>query len=187
VFHDARLVPPGNVEVTPAIAGLGFSGDGESEYLANAFGVQALVGVHERVNIGGGYVRFEEREFRGGVNAVGGGVKLALKKDRIALGIPVSALFGEGVDVNETWQLHPIVFFTVPIGPRFDFNPSARVLIPFCDDCERDVLLGFNAGFGWRPFAQPITLRPEAGILVNPGETGVLWTFGVGVSFRSDR
>jgi len=31
-FQDARVVPPGQVEITPSFSGAGFSAEGESEY-----------------------------------------------------------------------------------------------------------------------------------------------------------
>jgi hypothetical protein len=66
-----------------------------------------------------------------------------------------------------------------------DFNPFFRVVVPLCPDCDAsDVLLGFGGGVGISLHRQ-VTLRPEAGLLINPGESGVVWTFGVGVSLRS--
>jgi len=108
------------------------------------------------------------------------GPKIGLIPDRVALAVPASVSFGE--DVPNSWALQPTALITVPLSPRLDLNPSVRLLIPLCDDCEfNDSLVGLNAGLGWH--ASPrVIVRPEAGILVNPGETGVVWTFGLGVS-----
>jgi len=100
--------------------------------------------------------------------------------------VPFSVSFGEGIEVRESWQMHPTALFTVPIGTDVDFNPSVRLLIPFCSECDvGDVLIGVNAGVGLRlPLAMRPTVRPETGIVINPGESGVIWVFGVGVSLR---
>jgi hypothetical protein len=68
------------------------------------------------------------------------------------------------------------------LSDRVDLNPSARLIVPFCENC--DTLLGFNIGVGLGPADRRIRVRPEFGILVDPGEEGVAWSFGAGVSFR---
>jgi hypothetical protein len=182
VFQDARLVPARRAEITPSFSGSVATAEGETEYLANTFGVQAQFGVHESFNIGVAYARFQDESGEGGVNAIGFGPKIGVEKDRFALALPVSLAFGEDIDVADTFQLHPTALVTVPINPNVDFNPSARLLIPFCDGC--DILVGLNAGFGFRPGGGRITLRPEAGAVFSPGESGIVWVFGLGVSIR---
>jgi hypothetical protein len=73
--------------------------------------------------------------------------------------------------------------FTSPINAHVDFNPSVRLIVPFCEGC--DTLLGFNLGFGIGSPARRTILRPEIGFVANPGERGVIWSFGLGVSFRA--
>jgi hypothetical protein len=65
---------------------------------------------------------------------------------------------------------------------RVDLNPSARLMMPFCDGC--DTLLGFNIGVGVGLANRTIRVRPEFGIVVDPREEGVMWSFGAGLSFR---
>jgi hypothetical protein len=183
VFQDARLVGPGRVQITPSISGAGVSRGGDSEYLVTTFAAQAEIGATERFSIGGGYAYFRDRS-GDGLNTAVFGPKFGVVRDRVAIGVPTSVAFGENVQTSDTWQFHPMALFTVPLGERVDFNPSARLLIPVCDGCE--TLAGFNAGFGLHT-ASRLTVRPEFGILINPGEGGVIWTFGVGVSLGAGR
>jgi hypothetical protein len=186
-FQDARLVAPGRLEITPGFSGAGFTDEGESEYLVNTFGAQGQVGVHERLNLGIGYARFEDEEFEEGLNGLAFGPRIGLVPDRVAVAVPFSLMFGEDVEASETWQMHPTALFTVPISARVDLNPSARLLIPFCPDCDAsDILVGGSVGLGIRlPLPTATTVRPEGGFLVNPGESGVVWMFGIGVSLRN--
>jgi hypothetical protein len=186
-FQDAHLVGPGRVQITPSFSGTGFSDEGESNYQGSTFGAQAEIGVSERASLGVGYARFEADEGGGGLNTIAFGPKIGVVKDRFAVAIPASFAFEEDIGVSDTWQLHPMALFTAPVSDRIDFNPSARLLIPLCEECDfSDTLVGFGAGFGVRP-RPSVTVRPEFGVLFNPGESGVVWTLGVGVSVRTGR
>lgn len=186
-FQDARLVGPGQVEITPSIGGVGVSDEGESEYLLTSFGGQARVGIAERLDLALAYARFEPKEAGDGLNALAFGPKVGVVRDRFAFAAPLSFAFGSDIEVSETWQLHPMALFTVPLSDRVDFNPSARLLVPLCSECDlSDTLVGASAGFGI--LASPgVRVRPEFGILMNPGESGVVWMFGLGVSIAPGR
>jgi hypothetical protein len=60
-------------------------------------------------------------------------------------------------------------------------SPSTRLIVPFCENCNR--LLGFNIGVGVGPADRRIRVRPEFAIVVDPGGEGIVWSFGAGVSF----
>ena len=63
------------------------------------------------------------------------------------------------------------------------FNPGFKVVWSNID--RSDPLVGGQAGLSV-PFAGGrAVLRPELGVLFNPGEDGFLWTFGIGLSLRS--
>ncbi len=183
VFQDARLVGPGRVQITPSVSGAGVSRDGDTEYLVTTFAAQAEIGATERFSLGGAFAHFRDRS-GDGLNTVAFGPKFGVVRDRVAVAVPVSAAFGENVQTSDTWEFHPMAVFTVPLGERLDVNPSARLLIPVCEGCE--TLAGFNAGFGLRS-TSTLTVRPEFGILINPGQGGVIWTFGVGLSLHPSR
>jgi hypothetical protein len=181
-FNDARLLPPGQVEITPSVSGAGATADGRSEYLLNTFSVQGQVGVHDRVNLGLAYARFEPRDGDIGINTIAFGARIGVVKDRVAVSVPVGFAVHDDIAVSDTLSMYPAVLFTAPVSRHIDLNPSVRFLIPLCHQCGiEDTLVGFNLGAGLR--ASPrLIIRPEIGFVVNPGESGVVWTFGVGTS-----
>jgi hypothetical protein len=183
-FQDARLVGPGRAEITPNASATLVSFGGETEHVANNFGVHAVFGLHQRVDVGLGYTRVQvayEGENQG-TNVIGFGPKFGLVKDRVALAAPLGLAVGGGVETSESVTFDPAVLFTIPVSERLDFNPSARLLIPFCEDCE--TLVGLNVGLGVSSTARRVVFRPEVGLLFNPGASGVIWSAGLGVSFR---
>ncbi|MGE5833271.1 MAG: hypothetical protein ACM4AI_02205 [Acidobacteriota bacterium] len=183
VFSDARLVGKGRAEITPSFSAAGWAAEGESDHVANNIGVHALYGVADRADVFVGYLRTQFVNDADGTNAMEFGPKLGIVRDRVAVALPVGLAFGGGVETNETWHFYPTALFTVPAGGSVDINPAVRVLIPTCEDC--DVLVGVNLGAGIRLAGNRAILRPEFGILMNPGETGVGWHFGFAVSIRS--
>ena len=180
VFQDARIVAPGTVEVTPSVSGAAVT-NGGTHYVGEAYAVTALVGTWERSDFGVAYVRTVVDDADGGLNSLVFGPRVGIVKDRFAVAVPFSFFFGEDVPVSRTWAVHPTALFTLPMGEHLDFNPSVRMVVSFE---EPDTILGFNAGFGIHVHPA-MTIRPEFGILVNPGEDGVAWSFGIGFSART--
>jgi hypothetical protein len=186
VFQDARLLEKGQAEITPSFSPTYGSGGGTTEHVSNNFGVHGLFGVSERVNLGFGYGRIQPAGLAsgaGGINGLGFGPKFGLVKDRAALALPLTFAVGNGVDTSQSFQFHPTAIFTVPMSPNVDLNPSIGALVPFCDGC--DTLLRLNLGVGLRPGGGRAVIRPEFGILLSPGDSGSVWTFGIGASIRT--
>jgi hypothetical protein len=183
MFSDARLVGTGQTEVTASLTPTGASVMGENRHLMTDYRIQAMRGVADRLDIGVGYARLQQADGGSGAHAIGFGPKLALVSDRVAVAARVGFLFGDEVPVSQSWHVEPAVLFTLPLTDRIDLNPSARFLIPFCEDCE--TLIGFNVGLGISAGSRQMRLRPEVGWLFSPRESGVVWTMGLGVSFRT--
>jgi hypothetical protein len=184
MFTDARMLKTGQVEITPSVSPGFVSADGETEHAWTDFGVRGQFGVTDRINVGFGYNRTQlsiENPDTYGFNTVAFGPKFSLMPDRLALAVPVSVFFAEDLNQDERWQLHPTLLMTVPLSERVDFNPAVRLRIPVCDNC--DTSIAFHAGFGFRT-GRHLILRPEAVAIVNPGDDGVSWTFGLGASIR---
>jgi hypothetical protein len=184
-FQDARMLNRGQVEVTGGVSSIGVSAEGESGHVANIFGLQGQVGLDRRFNIGFGYGRFELEGGAGGLNSFLAGPRVGLVEDRLAVAVPFSFVIGEGVKTSETMMTHPTLLATLPLGPRLDFNPSARVTLPSCKGCDvSDSVITLLAGVGIRSGSR-LTIRPEGGITFQPGETGIVWTFGVAASVKN--
>ena len=180
-YQDAKLIGKGKTEFTPTISRVGGSNDGESESLGNAYGATITTGVGEKVDLVAGYQRFEAKDNGGGINFAGLGPKFSLAKDKAALFVPASVMFGNGVDVMESLQIAPTALFSVPLGSKVTFNPGIKAVWSNCEDC--DLLFGAQAGLSV-PIGSKAVLRPEIGALKNPGESGTLWSFGLGISIR---
>lgn len=182
MFSDARMLRPGQVEVTPAVSPVYVTENEDTTHAWNDYGVRALFGIGSRLNIGAGYNRTELAFEEGfGFNTIAFGPKFGLVADRVAVAVPVGFSFGEDIEVDDTWQVHPTLLMTFPMNQRVDFNPAVRLLIPTREGA--DTLIAVHAGFGVRT-GRHLVLRPEAAVVFNPGEDGVVWTFGLGASLR---
>ena len=180
-YQDAKLVGKGKVEFTPTVTRFVGSNEGETESLGNAYGGMITAGLSDKVDLIAGYSRFKPTDSEEGSNHAGLGPKFSLAKDMAALVVPVTFAFGDDVEVGDTLQVSPTAVFSVPLGGRVTFNPGAKVVWSNCDGC--DVLVGAQAGFTV-PIGNRVMLRPEVSALRNPGESGTLWSFGVGLSLR---
>ncbi len=183
VFSDlqsARLVGKGNVELTPSYSSVSYIEDGESEGIQNHLGTQIAFGVSDNVDIRG---RFEHIWLKGegdyNDQIFGLGPKFSVLKDRVAIYLPVGFAFS---NIGESIEFHPTVLFTLPIvNDMLDFNPSAKYLVSFCEDCSNLVALNFGAAFS-QDFSR-WAIRAEYGLLFNPGESGSFRQFSVGLSY----
>jgi hypothetical protein len=169
-FQSAKLVGRDRVEVTPSASSVSFSGD-DGGHVQDEFGLQVGKGVLDRLDLRARYVHVE------GIHGVGFGPKIALVKDRLALAIPVGFAFGEDVEVGKSWTVHPTLLLTQPVTRRLELNASAKVLIPLSEDNEN--LVAFNVGLGFGNLER-WAIRPEIGLLFDPGESGHFTQFGLG-------
>lgn len=188
-MQSAKLVGPGHVEVTPSFSSVSISSQGESKHLQNHFGIQAGLGVnrimdfrlrYERISID--VENFDPGTTESiGINVIGFGPKFSLVKDRVAIYVPVGFAFGEDIEVSSTWQVHPTLLLTLPISKYIEFNPSAKVLIPF--KSEQETFVVFNLGIGVSTNLERWVIRPEIGFLYNPGESGHFMHLSLGFTY----
>ena len=101
--------------------------------------------------------------------------------DWVAINVPVGFAFGEDLEVSDTWHIHPTLLLTLPISKYIEFNPSAKVLIPF--QSEQETLVAFNLGIGVSTNLERWAIRPEIGFLYNPGESGRFLHFSLGFTY----
>lgn len=183
-YQDARTQKPGTHEITPNVSVVSFTEDGETEHVQNQLGIQMAVGLTPRADLRAAYTRIEVVDI-GGSNFIGFGPKFSVVPARFAIFAPVDFAFGEDIEVSDTWSFSPIFLFSSPINEDFEINPSTTVRIPLYEDGE--TLLAFNLGMGLGSATGPWKLRPEFGVLVNPGESGFAWSFGLGLSFGENK
>jgi hypothetical protein len=187
-MQSARTVGKNNVDATASFSSVNLSNDGEREHLQNHVGFQAAYGLSDAVDlrIRYAYVWVDEDINDIRANVLGFGPKVSLVKDRLSVYLPIGFAFGSDFKENANWQIHPTLLGTIPIVDNFDFNPSVKVLVPIK---ESVTTVAFNLGLGIK-LNENLTLRPEYGMLFDPGEEGSRKQFSIGATFtppsRSD-
>jgi len=178
-LQSARLAGPGRVEVTPSYSSVTASGEGESVKVQDHFGVQLATGVSDKVDM---RFRYEYVDLDGdGIHVVGAGPKFGLVQDRFAFYLPLGTGFANGVQSSDLLQIQPTALFTLPVSPQFEVTASGKAIL--WKDRDIDDLLAFNLGAGLSNDLDRWAIRPEAGILVNPGEDGRFWHLSMGFTY----
>ena len=186
-MQSARTAGKNQVEGTASFSSVGFSEDGESNHIQNHAGFQAAYGLSDAVDL---RVRYAAVWLDGdigevNVNILAVGPKFSIIKDRLSGYLPLGFAFGSDVDSDvNTWQFHPTLIGTIPVIEKLEFNPSFKVLLPF--ESEATVATAINLGLGIK-LTERLTLRPEYGILFEPGESGSFNQYGVGITINPSR
>ncbi len=184
-MQGARMAGVGRVEVTPTISQVQAGGSGEVENAQRNFGVQVAAGVRERVDIRLRYERIvlddEAGDGAPSFNVLAAGPKFSLIPDRLALYLPVGFGFDNDFDVGESFQTHPTMLLSLPLGSRVNLDTSVKGLIPIGNE-DADILVAANVGLGFAFADGAWVLRPEFGVLRKPNASGHFRHFTVGVT-----
>jgi len=183
-YQSARLVGEGSTEITPGVSQSYLRGAGQTERGFTHYGVRVARGIAE-----GGDLVFGLEYIRPGGDAAesrwvfGAGPKLSIVPDRLAFWLPVGmGTVGSGGGTR-AWQTNPTLLFTAEPTPDLEVTPSAKVLIPLNSEDRGNYALVFNLGLGWSPSDADWTLRPEGGVIWDPGQSDQLGLhFGIGIS-----
>lgn len=179
-MQGAKLIQAGAVEATGLFSSVSRTDDGESTHLQNHIGLRTAIGVHDKLNLRFSY----ENAFGSDIDAIHVlmiGSKAPIMTDWVALYIPLSVAFGSGVSTSESWQLQPTALFTVPLSDNLEFNPSAKWIVPFSSDQGNLIAVNFGAGISTN--IDKWVLRPEIGLLYDPGSGGHNTHYSLGISF----
>ena len=185
-LQGAELVGEEVLELTPSASLVTFANGGESDHVQDHLGLQAAYGWSDHLDL---RVRYERIVVVAGdgdftANVVAFGPKFGEQRGRAALYLPVGCAFGDDVDdSSETWQFHPTLLFTIPMSRNLELNPSTKALIPLTQK-EGDTLLALNLGLAFKGDSGGWAIRPEFGILIDPGEDGYYLHFSLGLSLR---
>jgi hypothetical protein len=187
-MQSARLAGPGRVEVTPAYSYMDAIEDGETAKLQDVFGLHLATGLTQRIDLRARLEHIRVDDDAGidfSATTIGVGPKFGLIPNQLALYLPIGFAFGEDIEVSETWQFHPSLIATLPVARTLEINTGFKALIPIAgsDDPDDDeVLIAFNAGLGISPDLSRWAIRPEIGFLRNPGESGTIRHFSLGLT-----
>lgn len=181
-FQSARTLGEGNKEVTGNISGVSYSEDGESGYYQTNIGAQFGYGINEKVDL---RLRVENMNLDGASEnfkyyAIGFGPKFSLIENKMALYVPLGFAFGEDLNTDETFEVHPTLLYSFPVSDDFEINTSGKYIFAFEDGRDNSVALNLGLGI----FSSQFTFRPELGIMIYPSSDGILFHFGTGVSYN---
>lgn len=180
-LQSARTLEPGDSEITGSYSYIRVANDGESDKVQDNFGVQYARGLSDRVELRAKYFYISpDGSDTDGVSAFGVGPKVSLVEDRVAFYTPVGLGFGGGIETGDSWQWQPTLLFSAPMGERAEVTASTKAQFWFED--FGDPNLAFNLGLGFGPDLESWMIRPEVGLLVNPGADGRFWSFSLGAS-----
>jgi hypothetical protein len=181
--QNARMLPAGAIEVTPSFSRVSFSVDGESEHVQDHIGIRAGYGLTDAAELRATVERVSLADINDGVTLVGAGVKFGLVPDRLAFYIPVGTLLGEDIESSKSWMVAPTLLATWRGSPNVELTPSLKAIYPFAAD-DPELFVGVHLGMGLSTDLDRWALRPEVGIVKNPGDDGTTWGFPLGFSIR---
>lgn len=184
-LQSAKMAGKGNFEVAPHFTTTSSTSstssstsDGGTRHVQNHYGFQLGYGISDQFDVIARYEYLGIANAGGNANIFGIGPKASLLKDRIAAYLPVGFAFGGDVNGIEDFEVQPTVLFTLPVGKYIEINPSVKGII------GDDFYMAANLGLGLSSDFDKWAIRPEYGMLFNPGEEGHVGQFSIGLSFK---
>ncbi len=180
-LQGARLVGEGKMELTPYYTTVSATSDGDTEGLQNQVGLNGAIGLGPKFDL---RLRVEniwakETGFGDGYIIVGAGPKLSLIENVLSAYLPVGRALGEGT--SESWEVQPTLLLTWPaVEEKLDINLTPKYIFNLCEDC--DDFVAVNLGLAISGHLSNWAIRPEYGLLFNPGESGHVSQFSIGLS-----
>ncbi|NIP83013.1 MAG: hypothetical protein GWM90_28805 [Gemmatimonadetes bacterium] len=181
--QSARLLEPGETEITPSFSSVSVSHEGDSEHVADGYGVRLGYGAGEAVELRATYERITVSNGGDDLDLWGLGAKFSLAEDVLALYAPIGFLTGSGVATAETWTIAPTLLATWRASQSFEVSPSVKGIYPFAAEFP-ELLLGFHLGAAFSTDLDRWAIRPEFGATINPGDEGTGWGWTLGFSVR---
>ena len=190
-LQSARLAGPGRVEITPSASVVEyFEEDGRWDYegVQGHLGVQLATGLSDRIDLRFRYEYIDgdwDGDWGEDVHVVAVGPKFGLIPDRAAVYLPVGTGIGDGVESGDLFQFQPTFLYTYPFNSKFELTGSGKGIVWV--DRDMDDLLAFNLGAGVSKDLTKWAIRPEAGILIDPGADRRAWHWSVGFTYYAGR
>jgi len=187
-LQSARLAGPGRVEITPSASVVEyFEEDGrwDGEGVQGHLGIQLATGLSDWVDFRFRYEYVDADWWEEDVHVVAVGAKFGLLRDRVAFYLPVGTGIGNGVKSGDLFQFQPTLLYTYPFNSKFELTGSGKGIVWV--DRDMDDLLAFNLGAGVSKDLTKWAIRPEAGILIDPGADRRAWHWSLGFTYYADR
>jgi hypothetical protein len=180
-FQDARLLSPGDLQITPIVGKVTYSWEGEdSEDASDNLGLALALGATDKMNF---RLRVERMDCGEGlvINYLGVGPKFGSPAGTIALDLPVCMFFGEDINEDESVHIQPTLLLTHPVASWVDANVALKYAYFF--DTDSDPYVAGSFGFGLGKREDLAHFRPEISYMKILGEDVSYLNYGIGVSF----
>lgn len=182
-FQSAKTVEKGHWQGAAAVSSNSFyDEDGSSESINESYEVQVRTGISEKADIGVRYTRLTGFDFIDDYNHLSIEPKYMVVPNKFSLVMPMAMFFGSDINEDESFHVAPGFIATYPVNNNFDVSFSPRYMI--FTDSDSDDLVALNFGVGLSSDLTKWAIRPEIGLLYNPGESGHYMQFGIGFSLN---
>ncbi len=186
-FQSAETVGKGQGEITPFSSSIFLFSSEESDYGQQNLGVNYAHGIDDNVDVRlqlgtmiTGEYPFDLGNF-GEYNMVKLGPKFQVSdgpQDIFAVNIPIGKTFDGDFESGDGIFLEPTLLYT---NTKLPLKPTLGLKWIKNTESESD-FIGINAGVH---SPGPPVFRPEVGVLFSPGDEGVVFQFGFGLSFST--
>lgn len=182
-MQNAHLAGKGNLEVTVSGTVVYDTDEFPESCLQKHYGWQAAYGLSDEYDI---RIRNESIDYGAEHNAslLAFGIKHSLKKNRIAIYLPVGFAYGGSIDKpSETWEFQPTIIFNTPVNEYFELNPIYKLIIPL-NNSYNNFKIAFDLGFTISNEHSLWAIRPEAGLMFEPETENLFSQFSLGLSYK---
>lgn len=185
-FDRSQGLGQGVGEISGIFAHQVFSYDGETESSSNSYGLRTGYGLGDEFDIKFSWISQNSTyDFLDDlkVNYFVFTPKYSIGDGKLAFAVPigiVTSKYGEGDREHETY-VTPQVLFNYPFSDIIEAGINARYIIPFVEDTDN--LIGIDVGVGISGDLSQWVVRPELGLVFNPGEEGIFLSPGVSFSY----
>ncbi len=188
LHQTAHRLAPGQTSITPGISRQAFIDGDEWDY-HDGFSVVDVQVRHglERYEIGG---RISRINLQDGYQFVSFDPKISLVEDRLAFFSPLGVFFSdpfpsevESIDVLESFQVHPSLIATIPLGKSEQYlNLGVRGIVGV--DNPAEYVTGINLGLRLTPDEETRgqAVHPEIGLFTDSNGNYYFY-FGTAFSF----
>jgi hypothetical protein len=185
----AKTLGKNHLEVNASYSRYAQTDNNYSNLTNNNYGGRIGYGLSDKVDLKARYERLvSTTEGGGAANYLSLISKIGLKKDQISLLIPLSAYFDQAVfESGSRYTIAPEGIFTNTMSNHVDVTAMFKTEYVFAaQDRGDDWFFGFKLGFGFSTDLDKWSIRPEGGLMVNPDDSGQIWSYGIGLIYVFD-
>ena len=131
--------------------------------------MQLRHGVSSKLDVG---IKFSRIGIGDGYQFLSMDPKIDIVHDRLSFSLPFGLFFGDGIEREDSYQLHPTLLASEEITELAELNLAFKGIWFLTEGA--DDFWAFNLGVRLMPEWNGLSLHPELGVLFDPG-FGFLW------------